>query len=555
VPIVVALRSFDSSRIFPPHTISIPYPTDSPVKTSQLLWFNLLALATVAVPGIFAQPSLPPNLDAYVERVRKQFEVPGISLTIVKDGKVVLARGYGIKKMGVPGAVNTGTVFAIASNTKAFTATALALLVEEGKLKWDAPVIRYLPWFRLSNPYVTAELTVRDLLVHRSGLGLGAGDLLIWPGSNLNQRAVVQRLANVPLSTSFRNRYAYDNVLYLAAGELIEAVSGQNWHAFVQTRIIDKLEMRETEVRHSDIERLPNAASAHARMEGVVRPVNPFISENSDAAGGIVTNARDIAKWLIVQLDSGRTATGTRLFEPSTTRELWSVVTPLAVDTPPPELKALRSNFAGYGLGFGLRDYRGFKLVSHTGGLSGFVSRIAMIPELRLGVAVFTNQESEGAYMSLTCHILDYYIGADDIDWISGFAQLSARTDSLLAVREHRTVSTRDSLSRPSLPLDKYAGDYEDAWYGTVSIGKEGKGLVMRFSHSPGMVGDLEHWQHDTFVARWRDRELRADAFVTFALTPEGNIDRVTMKAASPATDFSFDFQDLLLKPAPARKE
>lgn len=517
--------------------------------------YALLALATVATRGLLAQPSLPPDLDTYVERVRNQFEVPGISIAIVKDGQVVLTRGYGIRKLGFPGAVDAGTVFAIASNTKAFTATAVALLVEEGKLEWDMPVIRYLPWFRLSNPYVTAELTVRDLLVHRSGLGLGAGDLLIWPGSDLNQRAIVQRLANVPLSASFRSRYAYDNVLYLAAGELIEAVSGQNWHDFVQTRIINQLEMRETGVRHSDIARLPNAASAHARVAGLVRPVNPFISENSDAAGGIVTNARDIAKWLIVQLDSGRTATGTRLYTPSTTRELWSVVTPLAAGAPPPGLTALRSNFAGYGLGFVLRDYRGYKLVSHTGGLSGFVSRVAMIPELRLGVAVFTNQESDDAFMSLSCRILDYYIGKEDTDWISEFALARARSDSLLAVRESRTVSGRDSLSRPSLPLDRYASVYQDAWYGTVSIAKENNGLVMRFSHSPGMVGDLEHWQYDTFIVRWRDRELRADAFVTFALTAEGAIDRATMRAVSPATDFSFDFQDLLLKPAPAQKK
>ncbi len=513
-----------------------------------------MGLTIVAAPSVFGQPSLPPDLDEFVERVRKQFEVPGISLTIVRDGTVLLARGYGIKKMGSAGAVDDGTVFAIASNTKAFTATALAILVEEGKLEWDAPVIRYLPWFRLSNPYVTSELTVRDLLVHRSGLGLGAGDLLIWPGSNLDQRAIVRRLANVPLSTSFRSNYAYDNVLYLAAGELIEAVSGQNWHDFIRTRILDKLGMKETGVRHSDIEKLPNAASAHARINGTVRPVNPFVSENSDAAGGIVTNARDIAKWLIVQLDSGRTAAGTRLFQPSTTRELWSVVTPLPASPPPPELKALRSNFAGYGLGLALRDYRGYKLVSHTGGLSGFVSRIAMIPELHLGVAVFTNQESENAYMAITCHVLDYYIGTDDTDWIRAFARSTARSDSLLAAREHRTVSRRDSLSRPSLPLDSYAADYEDAWYGTISVAREGKGLVMRFSHSPGMVGDLEHWQYDTFIVRWRDRELRADAFVTFALTAEGTIHHATMKAVSPATDFSFDFQDLMLKPPPAHR-
>jgi hypothetical protein len=155
--------------------------------------------------------------------------------------------------------------------------------------------------------------------------------------------------------------------------------------------------------------------------------------------------------------------------------------------------------------------------------------------------------------MSLTCHVLDYYIGADETDWIGGWARYRARSDSVVAARERQTVLGRDSLSRPSLPLDRYAGDYEDAWYGTISIVKEGGGLVMKFSHSPSMVGDLLHWQYDTFVVRWRDRELRADAFVTFALTAEGSIDRATMKAVSPATDFSYDFQDLLLKPASGR--
>jgi hypothetical protein len=175
-----------------------------------------------------------------------------------------------------------------------------------------------------------------------------------------------------------------------------------------------------------------------------------------------------------------------------------------------------------------------------------------MIPELKLGVAVFTNQESEESFMSITCRVLDHYIGADDTDWITAWARTRARNDSLLAARERQTSASRDSLSTPSLAAEKYAGEYEDPWYGTVSIMHEPSGLVMRFSHSPSMVGDISHWQYDTFVVRWRDRELRADAFVTFALTAEAKIDRATMKAVSPATDFSFDFHDLLLKPVPA---
>ena len=515
-----------------------------------------LLLSAASLPAqrpAAAAPALPRDLDAYVARVMRDFEVPGIALAVVQDGRVLLARGYGVRTLGNAAPVDAATLFGIASNTKAFTATALGLLVEEGKLQWDAPVINYLPWFQMYDPFVTRELTIRDLLVHRSGLGLGAGDLLWWPTSTYDRKEVARRLRYIKPVTSFRTAYAYDNVLYSVAGEVIETVSGQTWEDFVGTRILARVGMTGSSVRHSGAAAGGNVATPHAPVEGRVRPVAPFASDNTNPAGGINASATDIAKWMIVQLDSGRLGDGSRLFSQRTARELWSIVTPLRPGTPPPELAALRANFSGYALGFFVRDYRGQKVVWHTGGLPGYVSRISLIPDRKLGIAVLTNQESGEAFEAITWRLLDHFLGASPTDWVAAYRTLKLRGDSAVAAQERTAAAARDTASRPSLPLTKYAGAYRDAWYGDIAIALENGKLVMRFTHTPSLTGDLEHFQYDTFIVRWRDRELRADAYVTFALKPDGSIDQVKLTAVSPATDFSFDFQDLLLVPVSGR--
>jgi CubicO group peptidase (beta-lactamase class C family) len=505
--------------------------------------FLIFALTRVA-------SAQPPDLDRWVARAMQTFDVPGIGLAIVKDDGVVVAKGYGVRKRGEPAVVDARTLFGIASNTKAFTATALGLLEEEHKIEWDAPVVRYLPAFAMWDPFVTRELTVRDLLVHRSGLGLGAGDLLWWPESTYNRQEIARRLRFIPPATSFRSAYAYDNVLYLVAGELIEAISGQTWEDFVASRILAKVGMIGTKVRHSAAAAGGNVAATHARIDGTVRPIAPFGSDNTNPAGGINSSAEDMAKWLRVQLSGGKLADGSRLFSEATARQLASIVTPIPISgDPPQELAVMKMNFHGYALGFDVRDYRRHRVVTHTGGLPGYLSRVAMIPDLNVGVVVLTNQESGAAFDSIAFRILDHYLGAPAFDWIDGYRTVVARADAATAEAERRAATSRDTASKPSLPLGKYAGTYRDAWYGDIIIAEEGGRLVIRFSHTPLLVGDLEHWQHDTFIARWRDRELRADAYVTFALNPDGSIDQAKMRAVSPATDFSFDFQDLLFKP------
>jgi CubicO group peptidase (beta-lactamase class C family) len=527
-----------------------------------------LAAQGAAAP-LTAQRAVAPNtaqqaadpldgFDAYVERVLKTFDVPGASVAIVKDGRIVLAKGYGVKRLGQPAPVDADTRFGIASNTKLFTATAIALLVEQGKVRWDDPVIRYLPDFAMYDPYVTRELTVRDLLVHRSGLGLGAGDLLWWPASTYDRAEIARRLRFIKPATSFRSAYAYDNVLYLVAGQLIEKVSGMSWEEFVRTRILVPVGMTSSTVRHSDAASSGNVATTHAEVNGVVRVIAPMTSDNTNPAGGVNATATDMARWMIVQMDSGRIAAAAggvperRLFSPSSTTELWSIVTPLKTGGPmKPGFEHLRPNVAGYALGLGVSDYRGHLRLQHSGGLPGYLSLVTMIPGKRLGVAVLTNQESGYAYHAITLHAIDAFLGITPPDYLGYYAGLRDTARAQLAQASRRAAAARDSMSGPSLPLAKYAGKYQDAWYGDVDITMEGSGLVMRFSHTPQLVGDMRHWQHDSFLVRWRDRELRADAFATFALNPDGSIDQLRMAPASDDVDFSFDFQDLLLRPVP----
>jgi hypothetical protein len=242
-------------------------------------------------------------------------------------------------------------------------------------------------------------------------------------------------------------------------------------------------------------------------------------------------------------------ADGSRLFSAASARQLWREVTPTPIGNAPPGLAHLRPTMAGYALGLFVRDYRGKILRQHTGGLPGYLSKVAMIPDLRLGVAVLTNQESGAAFEAIVYHVLDYYIGAKAPDYPALFQQIVQKNKAQLREAERKSAGSRDSTTGPSLPLSKYAGTYRDPWYGDVTISEEGKGLAIRFSHTPSLVGDLLHWQYDTFLARWRDRELRADAYATFSLKPDGSVEQLKIVPASESVDFSFDFQDLVLKP------
>jgi len=512
------------------------------------------------------QASLPPMLQdfgAYVDNARTTFNVPGIAVAIVKDGKVVLEEGYGLRETGKPEKVDAHALFAIASNTKAFTAAALQMLAEQGKLDMDGRVTDYLPWFQMSDPYVTHDMRVRDLLAHRSGLSLGAGDLLYWPPTRYSTKEVVERLRHVPIANGFRSHYAYDNILFAVATLVIENVSGQSYADYLRDHIFKPVGMDESLVDMTYLKPGMDVATGHALYDFKnLKPVPPMAWTNNPGAGGIYASVHDLAKWMNVQLAGGelpgKDASGKprHLFSQDSQNQMWTMLTPIPVNKPPvPELQALMPNFSGYGEGWFLSDYHGQKLVWHTGGWPGMVSRVTLVPGLKLGVVVLTNQETGAAFNAVTYRVLDAYLNAaSKTDWVAVYdkAVKHAQGKADESWKEHQAA--RDAKAKPSLPLAKYAGTYRDPWYGDIVIADEGGKQRLRFSKTPQLVGTMTPWQHDTFIVRWDDRALNADAFVNFALDVDGHVREVRMQPISPLTDFSFDFQDLRLTPVEDEK-
>lgn len=523
--------------------------------------FALAAQAQDATPAPAAvaadsRPVALADFDAYVDATRKQFDVPGIAVAIVKDGKIVLEMGSGVRKLGDPAKVDAHTRFAIASNTKAFTAASLAILADEKKLDMNDRVVDRLPWFQMSDPYVTREMRVRDLLAHRSGLSLGAGDLLYWPATTYTTKEVVERLRYVPIANSFRAEYAYDNILFAVAGLVIEQVSGRPWADFVRDRIFQPLGMTESITSAPDhINPGDDTAIGHAKFDFKdLKPVDPMSWNNNPSAGGIYSSVHDLSKWMTMQLAGGvyTDANGKqqRLFSAARQKEMWSLLTPIRIPEPSvPELKAAVPNFSGYGEGWFVSDYRGHKLVWHTGGWPGMVSRLTLVPDLNLGVVVLTNQESGAAFQAVTMRALDAYMDAPKTDWIAAYAASVKKAEGNADDSMKQHEAARMKGAKPSLALDGYVGTYRDPWYGDVKVSKQAGKLVLSFTKTAQLTGTLEPWQHDTFIAHWNDRSLNGDAFVNFALDPDGKVREVRMEPVSPLTDFSFDFQDLRLAP------
>jgi CubicO group peptidase (beta-lactamase class C family) len=496
-----------------------------------------------------AQTSPPTDLDSYVDRAMKTFEVPGLSIAIIKDGKTVLAKGYGVRKLGDAARVDENTLFAIGSNTKAFTTAALATLVDAGKISWDDPVYQRLPGFQMYDPYVSHEITIRDLLTHRSGMGLGEGDLLFWPHTTYSRDEIIYRLRFMKPASSFRSHYAYDNLLYMTAGQIIPAVTGKSWDDYVRQQIFVPLGMATSNVSTDAFKPGDDNAFPHSKVDGKLQVVSFQNLDNVGPAGSINSSAAEMAKWVTLQLNRGKFPNSdNRLFSERQSHEMWSPQTILPTGEPLGPLAALRAKFADYGLGWGLRDYHGRKLVGHTGGISGFVSRVMLVPEENLGVVILTNAEQGGAFDAVLFHILDHYLALKPTDWIAAFKTSDETDEKEAAEISERRNAGRAADSKPSLALDKYAGIYTDPWYGPSTIRKEGGKLVFAMDHTPSAVADLQHWQYDTFKAHWRDRIIE-DAFVTFALKPDGTIDHFTMVAVSPLADFSFDYQDLYFTP------
>lgn len=522
---------------------------------SRHRWFVTLAASLLSLPLLAQTPDqVPPDLAAYVARVREQFHVPGIAIAIVKDGQVVLEQGYGERNLVDRKAVDAHTLFCIASNTKSFTATAIEMLADQGKLKLDDRVTDHLPWFHMANAYATQDLRVRDLLAHRSGLGPHGGDLLFVPESGYSGREVVERLANLPPASGFRDGFAYENIMFAVATLVIEQASGQSYAQFVREHMFTPMNMHESHINAAELKPGDNVVTAYIPHDedGELGAVAPIVWNNAAGAAGIYSTAHDMAKWVQVQLAAGQLAHGGRLFSAQAQQRMWSMITPIDIDTPAvPQLAAATPSFFGYAEGWFLSDYRGQRTVWHPGGFPGTVSLVTLVPSMHLGIVVLTNQESEDAFNAITLHILDSYMHAPSTDWIAAYAD-AAR------LKAARAGDVAPWLHPPahvelSLPLTKYAGRYNDAWYGDVVIDRIGSALRIRFTKTPRLVGSLIPWDHDTFLVHWDDRQLHADAFIDFTVDPPTGVREARMRRASTHVAPAYDYQDLRLRPlAPA---
>lgn len=519
-----------------------------------LTGFACGAAALLARPAFARDGSVAEGVDALAREVMAAFpDQPGLAIAVVEDGAVSLAKGYGVLRAGEAAPVTERTLFAVASNTKAFTAAALAILVEEGRLEWDAPVRRYMPDFAMSDPAVTAMLSVRDLLVHRSGLSLGAGDLMMFPETTHSRAELVAGLRHLPLSGGFRDGYAYDNVLYVVAGELILAVTGRTWEQFVTDRLLVPLGMADSGATRSMAPADAATAWPHARLGPPVRGMGPLVPLErhtglhvAAAAGGVYASARDMGRWLAVQLTEGLLPDGRRLWSPDSAREMWTprVIIGTARSDPSPE-RPDRAFVTAYALGWFVENFRDRRLVWHSGGIDGFVTLTLMLPGLNRGLVVLTNAEEDGVVRSMRNGGLDRLMGRSDHDWIAYSKRVGEAIAAQMAEALPTAVDRPANAAAPSLPPDGYVGVYRDPWYGTVTVSRRGEGLWVRFDRTPAFDGPLEPFDGDMFRTRW-GRPGVEDAFLTFRIEG-GRAVSATARAVSPAADFSYDFQDLRL--------
>lgn len=433
------------------------------------------------------------GLDQRVARLMEAHDVPGLAVAVVKDGKVVTARGYGVREKGKPEPVDGDTNFAIASLTKAFTATAVGLLVAEGEIGWDDRVLEHIPDLELWDDYTTEQIRVRDLLAHRSGLDTWAGDLA-WIGSKIDTATLLSRLRHVPPWASFRERYGYSNLMFVVAGELIRRQTGKTWDVLVRERLLDPLGMSRTTTTVKTLARDKNVATPHMG-EGTGQITIPYLDvDNAGAAAALNSSARDMARWMLLQLADGRYE-GEQIVPAKVVAGLRAPQTP--VPLPEEDLYVPPRHFIAYGLGWFLFDYRGRLIVGHGGGLPGMRSRVVLVPEEELGIVVLTNSESSVPFF-LAGELVDAYLGAPHRDY-------SALAGAREAARAKKDTAEKKEPDAASLPLSKYAGRYRNALLGAAQIKEKEGALELEVSDHGDLDCPLVHADRDTFSCTWSD--------------------------------------------------
>lgn len=488
-------------------------------------------------------------IDALVEATRRTFHVPGIALGIVQDGRVIFARGYGVRETGHPEPVDVHTRFAIGSNTKAFTTAALALLDHEHRLAWDDPVWQHMPEFALADPAITRAFTVTDLLTHHSGMAAGAGDLMLFSRARFGRAEAVSHLRDMPFDGGFRSRYGYNNLLYVAAGRLIEESSGLSWERFVQTRLIDAAGLPDCTAAPAPPRPGENRATGHGIVDDHAAPHAVAVPWEelpaAGPAGGVFCSLAGMQGWAAMLLDRGR-AQGRAVLPPDEIDTLWA---PHAILPLPGTAALTQTHFRTYGLGWFVEDFYGARRVFHTGTIENMVSYVSLLPERHLGIVVLTNLDDHHATYTLAMSLSAAALGHREMDWLAEYRRQAAASAAKARASEARAPG---SAARPWIALDparmaEYVGTYRDRWRGDATITRRGDGLAFALSRADGLVGTLSPLPHDLFVVRWDDRVRDGgdDAYVQVHRGVDGRIRALTMQLLG--SDFSFDVQDLNL--------
>lgn len=486
-------------------------------------------------------------LDQLITDTRKAFDVPGISVGITHNGKVIYAKGDGLRSMRTGAAMNENTLVGIASNSKGFTATALMMLQDEGKLSINDKVQKYIPEFEMYDPYVSKEITIKDLITHRAGLGLGQGDLMFFPeGGTLKIQDIVERVKYLKPENGFRETLDYNNILFIIAGEVITRVSGLSWADFIETRILKPVGMSSSFGSYLRASGVENKIDAHAPVDGKVNWVPHDWNETANAAGGIMSNIPDMLTWAEFLMNGFTTKDGKKLVSDRGIQSLWQIQQPAPVSLNGP----YDTKMYGYGLGWFISDVKGKRQIQHSGGLIGTVTLFTLIPELNLGIVVLTNQQSGAAFNTITNTIKDSYLGIPDRGWLKTYKERGDKaTERYNKQKADAYAKAKEFSKNKSMQLKDadFTGIYNDPWFGDMEVKRADGKLRIDAKTSPRLKGELIPYSPTAFIIKWDDRSYDADAYFILSLDKDGKAKGAKIDAISDITDFSFDFDDLVL--------
>ncbi len=448
----------------------------------------IITLLFVFYQLAFAQQEELKKLDGYITNAMKDWKMPGFAVAIVKNDSVIFAKGYGVREIGKKDPVDENTLFVIASCSKAFATASLAILVDQGKIKWDDTVIKYLPDFQMYDPWVTKEITIRDLVTHRSGLETFSGDIL-WLGSTYDRKEVIRRARFLKPTSSFRSKYGYQNIMFIAAAEVIKAVSDTSWNDYIKTHFLNPLEMNNTNTSYAELAAAINAAKGHYNRDGQIKVFNDIQKDNAGGALGLNSNVLDVAQWLRLQLGKGLYK-GKRIFSEKQSNEMLTNFTPLGN--------------MNYGLGWFIRYWNGKRLYNHGGGMPGMISDVSFIPEENVGVVILSNMET-GMTSAIRNYVWDLFTNVEPKDHNKIMLESWAKRVEGFEKEDKRREEVRVKNTKPSMPLEKYCGIYEDKMYGKAEISLKNGKLFLQLLPSQTFRGALNHYHYDAFYIDWED--------------------------------------------------